>query len=602
MRVSIASRWLVVSFLASLASCGGGGGSEGAPEKMSLSPAHPSVTVEQYASGEMVITGTFSKPPVPAGDVLLEVHDDHATFYASPDVRGNGSQFTATMRPGRWLKPGTYSGTLTLDVCQTQDCLTKYPGYTATVPYTVTVQVVPGEVHRLLPSALGVAFADTPGGSVLSRTLRVSDNFGTAISWSATSDASWLTVTPTGTADATDLVISADPSLLPFGQATIANVQLTASNVTGATIHVGLWRDMNGTPQVQVVPGINAVGLARDPYRPLIYVTDGTDRVLVYNAHTATLERTISGIGAQLGAVAVAPDGTRLYALDGINRAMADTGSIQVVDLSTDSLLASWHLPGNGVTPGMHLAVVQPNGEDVALVSDGVAMAHGDVLSTTTGFSGAMSATDDGTVMYSFGNTTPSILTASLLGYSSATRQLVILGQKSVRDLGGDSYNGKEVAVSGDGTMLYAADATGGCMQVDPESLKLVASFTNLGQGVGSHVGGVAMGTAGNVACSYFGSISLGSTAIGIFSPTGASLSSFNGLGSDLLDGQLVTTSDGLVAVDGFWMSSGLVFVPMGMPPSHGANMSTPARAQPRIQSTVRVPPMLAPVEVAFGW
>ena len=139
------------------------------------------------------------------------------------------------------------------------------------------------------PSSAGVAFASTPTASVLSRKLWVIDNFGTSAPWTATSDSPWLTVTPSGTSDATALTLTADPATLPVGETSIATVTLSSPGLAGATIRVGLWKDAVDAPAQAVVPGVDALGMARDPVSPFVYVVDGTDRIQVFNAHTASL-------------------------------------------------------------------------------------------------------------------------------------------------------------------------------------------------------------------------------------------------------------------------------------------------------------------------
>ncbi len=322
---------------------------------------------------------------------------------------------------------------------------------------------------------------------------------------------------------------------------------------------MGLWKDAQTTPAQAVAHAVNATGLARDPVRPFVYVTDGGDSLRVFNAHTAALVRTIGGVGTQLGTVAIAPDGGHAYVLD--------NSVIRVVDLGTDTLSASWSLP-SAILGSAPLLVIHPNGEDVVLASNGVAMAHGVVVATTD-IQGALAATDDGGVVYSMTSYSPSTITAWLTSYSNANAQLYATQAMAGTNEGGSSFHGEQIAVAGDGSYLYIADYTGGCMRVDPVTLDFVARFTSPGPDPTS---GVAVGASGNVACGYSPLQSDGDPDIGVFSPSGTPLASFstpsydNGLGGGLL----VASADGLVSVGAVAGIGDLIFVPMGAPSSVG--------------------------------
>lgn len=589
MRMSGAGRWLVVSCFALLTACGGGGGggsggsaggggsdggagddgggSASPPSgSMSIFPSDTTLTIDKYAPSLLVINGALSPRPIASGEIFMAVLDDQGNFYRHVDVSGSYDQFGAMLQTVPWLESGTHVGTLTLQACQDPDCKVPFPGYSATIPYTVKVRPPAGEVHRLLPSALAVAFADTPTGSVLSRTLWVHDNFGVATSWSATSDSEWLTVTPTGTADASNLVFTANPALLPLGQTSVATVQISGGDAAGTTIKVGVWRDTNGAPQLQTVGDVAAssiTGMARDPYRPLVYLSVGTGQILVYNAHTATLERTIDGVGQQLGRLAVSPDGGHLYAVDGQRGEL-----LQVVDLDGNTPVATWNLGREG----MGAEVLHPNGEDVVMVGAGYAAAHDAIVAsppTSAGvpvFTGG-AATDDSRVVYSLSAIYPASaqLTAWWVDYSTGLGQLhafpVTRGSPS-----GFELSDVQIAVSGDGDRLYVADSgnrSGDCAQIDPVDMTALARFASP---AGSYPVGVATGAAGNVACRFTAGSLASEDDVHVFSPSGAAVASFattNVHGSVYEQRFTVASSDGLVAVENV-AGVGLVFVPMG--------------------------------------
>jgi len=103
-------------------------------------------------------------------------------------------------------------------------------GDTVQLPLTLNLNA---DQRRLLASEWGVGLASTPTGSVLSRTLTISDNFAGTLAWTATSDSAWLAVTAAGsTAGSSSLVLSADPASLPSDTVSYANV--TVRTVTFA--------------------------------------------------------------------------------------------------------------------------------------------------------------------------------------------------------------------------------------------------------------------------------------------------------------------------------------------------------------------------------
>ena len=583
MRVSTAGRWLAMSCLVLLAACGGGGGGGGGSDaKLSLSPSQASLVATQFAGGALQLTGKLSPRPSASGTIYITVDDDGHTFYADADISGTADQFSAVVYSLPWLAPGTRTGTLTVRACPVSDCSTTFPGYAASVPYSVVVQPPAGETHRLQPSALAVSFASTPNASVLSRTLAVRDNFVTQAPWTATSDAAWLGVTPSGTSDATALVVTADAAGLPTNQTSIATITLSSPGLAGATIHVGLWKDSTGATTLSTAPAVNAVGLARDPYRPLVYATTGDDRILVYNAHTALLERTITGAGVHMGSLAVAPDGARLYALDG-------GGIVRVIDLATGASTA-WTMP-SAILDTANILVIRPNGEDVVLVGNGVAMARGNVVSTT-GPQAAMAGVDEGSVVFSMDANSPSTISSWLTSWSSAGNQFFAVRAVTNANLGGSAFHGEEIALSGDGWHLYVADAVGGCMQVDPVTLAFVARFAHSGNGFTT---GIATGASGNVACGYSSLETASDPVLGIFSATGSPLADFewptfdNGIASGLL----VASSDGLVTVAPVPGTGDLLFAPMGQGTSDGTGHALSSAA--RLEGLRRLAPTHRP-------
>jgi len=246
---------------------------------------------------------------------------------------------------GSWLSIGSGSGTLTAaqnsaNFTLAADVSALQGGtYTATVDVAITIG---GEViHHALPVTLnrsaekllvgsyGVAFSKFPSSSLLTRTVAVYDTDGTTtVPWTATSDSSWLTVTPSGTtganAAAASITLTANPTGLTADQEHIAIV--TVSTTDGVIsnqeqIRVGLWVGSTDPVATSVTPPApsnlqNLPAIATDPVEPYAFLSEGDTGVLVYNVYTGALVATYTNVGQSVGAMAVSDDGATLYVED----------------------------------------------------------------------------------------------------------------------------------------------------------------------------------------------------------------------------------------------------------------------------------------------
>ncbi len=318
-------------------------------------------------------------------------------------------------------------------------------GDSVVLPLTVNLNA---DQHRLLASEWGVAFASSPTGTTLNRTLTISDNFSGSLAWAATSDASWLSVTRSGgTTSAGNLALSADASTLPDATVSYANVIVSSatSGVEPAVIRVALWKSANGLPAVTKLPLSYYGSLITDAIRPYVYVSNGSTAIDVYNAYTTQKVGSIGGAGSALGQMSVSPDGAHLYALDTATRTMA------VVDLATMAKTAAWPLD-NAVDGSTTVLAIRTNGVEVVLVGDGTAYSGGRSLGRTS-MGGPLAATPDGTNAYTLG------------GRYSVDQSAMSGGVLLVNLLNGlnsDSRgNARDVAVSKDGTRAYVASGGG---------------------------------------------------------------------------------------------------------------------------------------------
>ena len=412
-------------------------------------------------------------------------------------------------------------------------------GDTVTAPLTVNINA---DQRRLLPSVWGVGFASTPTGTVLTRTIAISDNFAGQLAWTASSDHAWLKVTAAGTTGgASSLVLTADPSSLTDGTISYANVTVstTTANVSPATIRVGLWKSATGVTAVTSLTGANPTTLTADKLAPLVYANSGGADIAVYNAYTASRVATIAGVGSALGQMAVSPDGSRLYVLDTTNRSM------KVIDLGTLTVVDTWPL-ANAVSTGTNLIAIRPNGVEVVLVGDGTAYANGQLVGTP-GISGRLTATDDGRKVYTTDvGYSPASVAAWDVDYSAMAGGTLFATVHPGAFDSTSGENGRDIAVTGDGSALYTASGSPyACLSVSPSDLKLIGALP----GGNPYPNNVEVTSANQVVCGLQNAYN--PADIMVYSPAGALVGSYKiaGYARGLQANELVVTPDGFIVV-----------------------------------------------------
>lgn len=196
----------------------------------------------------------------------------------------------------------------------------------STQVFTLPVDLIVGE-RNITASRKGVALSSL---STLEQVINITDGFGADVPWQATSNASWLTVTPSGAAG-TPLTLTADPAGLDDNNLSEATITLTSplSDITNEVlISVGLWNSAVPTEDVSIDIGPDGFGapdvILEDPVRPYVYalVHDGfstginiTSTLSAYNVYTG--ERVSGPITTQVpgpGKLIVSDDGSSLYA------------------------------------------------------------------------------------------------------------------------------------------------------------------------------------------------------------------------------------------------------------------------------------------------
>lgn len=138
----------VVSAAVMLTACGGGGDGGSNPD-MTVSYSTSALTAKAF-QGQQVNVNALQDPAVTvqatvsgsaSGTVYARVVDSGQGFGGSSlAVSSVGSgRYSASLRPNVTLVPGTYTGTLTLQLCKDAGCASQYSTSGAALPYTVTI-------------------------------------------------------------------------------------------------------------------------------------------------------------------------------------------------------------------------------------------------------------------------------------------------------------------------------------------------------------------------------------------------------------------------------------------------------------------------------
>lgn len=425
-------------------------------------------------------------------------------------------------------------------------------GDAISLPITVNINV---DKHKLLSNEWGVGFAKTPGGDVLTRTLKISDNWGKSTAWSASSDASWLTVTANGnTTSKPNIVLTANPATLADNAVSYANITV-ASAVAGvqpAVVRVALWKTTAGT-ETQISLSKTYSTVIADKIRPYVYANDNGSTIDVYNAHTAQLVKSISGVGSYLGNMTVSPDGSRLFVLDSALKSM------HVIDLNVLSKIETWTLD-KAVDTGTQILAVRSNGVDIVFVGDGTAYSNGKSLGSTAIF-GLMTAQADGKRVYiQNSGISPASGRAYNVDYSEMSGGALLVSlQASARSLN-DSSNGQDLAVSPDGNVLYVASgAPYQCSSATTDTLTLIGSLP----GGEAYPNNVEVASDGRIICGIDGVYS--EYDFWVHSSTSALLGGYKvaDYAKHIVERELVVTPDGMV-VAVLTNNPSIAFVPIG--------------------------------------
>jgi sugar lactone lactonase YvrE len=313
--------------------------------------------------------------------------------------------------------------------------------------------------NKLYLSSDGLALSFVPGRRVLIRSVKVSLTQGKGpAAWTASSDQSWLTVTPSGTTgDA--LRVEANVWGLPRDQFYLANVTVSTNDglTDTETLRVGLWVG-SSAPGVITLPQ-KAFAIATNPVTPIAYVTDGVSKsILEFNVYTGALVGTLDRVAPTLGYMEVSSDGRTLFA--------ADTTNNKIVALDADSgaLIAKYNV-GYGIKYGFDMVYARPFGQPALYIAgsspeDEGGGGYGRIIAYPSGARLAdgihlnyLAVTPDGQTVFSL---LTDISPGTISGYNVRRRGDVL----SLKSIGSTMIEGGgclDLAISHDGKQVYPA-------------------------------------------------------------------------------------------------------------------------------------------------
>jgi len=218
---------------------------------------------------------------------------------------------------------------------------------------------------RLFLSADGIALSQFPGRRTLSRSIGVSLTLpGPAVSWTATSDQPWLSVTANGVTGG-KLTVTADPTSLPHNQFYQAIVTVKTSGGSfkdTETLRVGMW---NGSKRLEDwIIQQNATSIAANPVEPVAYVSDGGSTVVEYNVYSGEPLAEIENVAPTIGWLEVSSDGRTLFT--------ADTTNYRIIALNAaNAKLIGVYPLGYSLGFGFNMRFARPFGQPAIYAAGG---------------------------------------------------------------------------------------------------------------------------------------------------------------------------------------------------------------------------------------
>lgn len=355
---------------------------------------------------------------------------------------------------------GNYTATANFDV------VVKNQTFRTSVPVTMK-----WHGQRLVPAQDGVAFTSFPSrAQPAARTIKVLGSRGMAnVPWTATSDKTWLSVTPSGVTGG-DLTLTANPAGLATDTVHVAEVSVasTSSNIERSErIRVGFWIGAADPGNVAVPVTDHSYGIAVNPVAPIAYALFG-GAVHMYNVYSGAETGTITtGMSTGEGSLAVSSNGSTLYV------ANVSAARVLVFDAMTGSPITSYQSINKfGIPSDSRLVYARTNGYPLlftpfgdlsSVVFDLEAGVPVDFsisgIRAFTSLADVRAVSPDGSRLFSIddGSTTNTV-TENRLTFGVTGGRTLQINPGSTFFTGGDSGFIRQMCVSASGTRLYTTN------------------------------------------------------------------------------------------------------------------------------------------------
>jgi hypothetical protein len=409
-------------------------------------------------TSELFFTHTSGSPTTPESQ-FVSIYGGGLTWTASADqpwvvltdTSGTApSSLEVNVNPDG-LSAGNHSASITV--------INPDDGQTEEVTVDLTI-----ETQKLLVGDNGVAFSSFPAApSALTYSVRVFEDAGASINWTASTLASWLDVTPSGvTGDS--LTLTADPSGLAEDTIHYATVTVSSSDPSISnteTITVGFYVSSTDPAVTELL--YHGKAIAADPIRPYVYVADastiyGDDEAVIdiINIYTGTTVGTITA-GRDISAMTASSDGQTLYVADGHDST--------IVPIALDTLTPGAKWAGSDLNLYGKLVYTRFNGKGFVITSGRQIFDAADgALDATIGYPMSyfitMAASQENSSFYvsETGLSGYSYDLARYVGRYSAVNDSLSIGRTHMATY--YTYIAKDIAVNKDGSKIYLASGT----------------------------------------------------------------------------------------------------------------------------------------------
>lgn len=367
---------------------------------------------------------------------------------AQVDMSDTAQELTLDFMPS-YFEEGVFNGTVTVS--------TTVDGQLIESSYEIGVKA---SKHLLIAHDNGIAFAQFPGKSVLTKSVLIEDSYWQGgVSWQATNGGTeWLSFDSATGTTGNSLTITADPTGLAQDTLHTAEIRIYSDNnhvENWESIYVSLWIG-SADPQPQLSLDVEYDQLAADPVKPYVYAATG-NTVDVYNIYSGNLEYTFDLDVISIGSLAVSSDGLKLFA--------TDAGQNRIASRELDSGTTAWVTPNDNP---VYIRYARINGKPILFSYYQQYSYYGGLLTfdardlqligkdTTldSAYNGELDVSENGRVFCSINSGLSSYTLGCFdVSFASLTGEI----STSRRSINRSGSNGRDVAVNFDGSVAYAA-------------------------------------------------------------------------------------------------------------------------------------------------